>query len=70
MQVVDKVAKSQNKSDMLMEFLIFVLSILISTFVIRFAWNRSLVKHITILKPISTMFDAFILALSLSIIRA
>jgi hypothetical protein len=70
MQVVDKVAKSQTKSDMLMEFLIFVLSILISTFVIRFAWNRSLVKHITILKPISTMFDAFILALSLSIIRA
>ena len=70
MQVVDKVAKSQNKSDMLMEFLIFVLSILISTFVIRFAWNRSLVKHITILNPISTMFDAFILALSLSIIRA
>jgi hypothetical protein len=70
MQVVGKVAKSQNKSDMLMEFLIFVLSILISTFVIRFAWNRSLVKHITILKPISTMFDAFILALSLSIIRA
>ena len=69
MQVVDKVAKSQNKSDMLMEFLIFVLSILISTFVIRFAWNRSLVKHITILKPISTMFDAFILALSLSIVR-
>jgi hypothetical protein len=70
MQVVDKVAKSQTKSDMLTEFLIFVLSILISTFVIRFAWNRSLVKHITILKPISTMFDAFILALSLSIIRA
>jgi hypothetical protein len=70
MQVVGKVAKSQNKSDMLTEFLIFVLSILISTFVIRFAWNRSLVKHITILKPISTMFDAFILALSLSIIRA
>jgi hypothetical protein len=69
MQVVGKVAKSQNKSDMLMEFLIFVLSILISTFVIRFAWNRSLVKHITILKPISTMFDAFILALSLSIVR-
>lgn len=69
MQVVGKVAKSQTKSDMLMEFLIFVLSILISTFVIRFAWNRSLVKHITILKPISTMFDAFILALSLNVIR-
>ena len=68
--MIKEVAKSQTKSDMIVEFLVFILSILISTFVIRFAWNRSLVKHITILKPISTMFDAFILALSLSIIRA
>jgi len=69
MQVVDKVAKAENKSDILMEFLIFILTILISTFVIRFAWNRSLVKHITILRPLSTMFDAFVLALSLNVIR-
>lgn len=69
MQVVDKVVKSENKSDILMEFLIFILTILISTFVIRFAWNRSLVKHITILRPLSTMFDAFVLALSLNVIR-
>lgn len=70
MQVLDRVAKSQTKSDMLTEFLLFILNILIATFVLRYAWNRSLVKHITILKPISTMLDAFILALSLSIIRA
>ena len=69
MQVVDKVAKAENKSDILMEFLIFILTILITTFVIRFAWNRSLVKHITVLRPISTMFDAFVLALSLNVIR-
>ena len=65
-----EIVKTQNKSDMLTELLIFVLNVLIATFVLRFAWNRSLVKHITVLKPISTMLDAFILALSLSIIRA
>jgi predicted AAA+ superfamily ATPase len=70
MQVIDKVAKSQTKSDMLTEFLLFILHILIATFVLRFAWNRSLVKHITILKPLETMTDAFILALSLSVVRA
>ena len=70
MQVLDRVAKSETKSDMLTELLLFILNVLISTFVLRFAWNRSLVKHITVLKPISTMLDAFILALSLSIIRA
>ena len=70
MQVLDRVAKSQTKSDMLTELLLFILNVLIATFVLRFAWHRSLVKHITVLKPISTMLDAFILALSLSIIRA
>ena len=70
MQVLDRVAKSETKSDMLTELLLFILNILIATLVLCFAWNRSLVKHITVLKPISTMLDAFILALSLSIIRA
>ena len=70
MQVVNRVVKSETKSDMLTELLLFILNVLIATFVLRFAWNRSLVKHITIFKPIATMFDAFILALSLSIVRA
>jgi hypothetical protein len=67
--MLKEVAKSQNKSDMLTELLVFVLNILIATFVLRFAWNRSLVPHITVLKPIKNMLDAFILALSLSIVR-
>nr|QIZ31196.1 hypothetical protein orf00207 [Ostreococcus mediterraneus virus 2] len=70
MQLLNRVAKSETKSDMLTELLLFILNILIATFVLRFAWNRSLVKHITIFKPIDTMLDAFILALSLSIVRA
>ena len=68
--MLKEVTQSQTKSDMLTELLLFILNILIATFVLRYAWNRSLVKHITILKPISTMLDAFILALSLSIVRA
>ena len=69
MQVIDRVAKSETKSDMLTEFLLFLLNILIATFVLRFAWNRSLVKHITILKPLETMLDAFVLALALNVVR-
>jgi hypothetical protein len=32
-------------------------------------WNRSLSKHISILKPISSMLDAFILSISMQVIR-
>lgn len=67
--MIQEVTKAQNKSDALMEFLIFVLVVLDSTFLLRLVWNRSLVKHITVLKPIDNLMDAFILSLSLQIVR-
>jgi hypothetical protein len=67
--MIQEVSKARNKSDMLTEFLIFVLSILISTFLLRLVWNRSLVKHISVLKPINTMLDAFVLSLGLAVVR-
>ena len=67
--MIQEVTKAQNKSDALMEFLIFVLVVLISTFLLRLVWNRSLVKHITVLKPIDNLMDAFILSLSFQIVR-
>ena len=67
--MIKEVTKSENKSDALTEFLIFVLTILIGTFLLRLVWNRSLVKHITVLKPINTMLDAFVLSLSLAVVR-
>ena len=62
-------ANAKKMNEVVTEVLIFILSILISTFVLRFAWNQSLVKHITTLKPIKTFQDAFILSLAISIVR-
>lgn len=67
--MIQEVSKSNTKSDALVEFLIFVLAILVSTFLLRYVWNRSLVKHITVLRPIETMLDAFVLAISLAVVR-
>ena len=61
--------KSENKDDVLKQLLVFVLSILISTFILRLVWNSSLVKHITVLKPINTMLDAFTLSIALAVVR-
>jgi hypothetical protein len=67
--MISEITKSLNKSDALMEVLVFVLNILISTFILRLVWNRSLVKHISVLKPIKSLLDAFILSLSVQIVR-
>ena len=62
-------ANAKKMNEVITEILFFILSILISTFVLRFAWNQSLVKHITTLKPIKTFLDAFILSLAISVVR-
>ena len=62
-------AKSKKMNEATTEILVFILSILISTFVLRFAWNKSLVKHVTVLKPINTFLDAFILSIAVSVVR-
>jgi len=67
--MIRDIAKADKINDVLTEILLFVLVILISTFVLRYAWNKSLVKHISVLKPISTMLDAFLLSLSIAIVR-
>ena len=62
-------ANAKKMNEVITEILLFILSILVSTFVLRFAWNQSLVKHVSTLKPIKTFQDAFILSLALSIVR-
>jgi hypothetical protein len=37
--------------------------------VLRFTWNNSLVKHVTVLKPLNTFLDAFLLSITLAVIR-
>ena len=64
-----EIVKAETKSDMLTELLVFILNVLIATFILRLAWNRALVPHITTLKPIKTMLDAFFLALSINILK-
>jgi uncharacterized membrane protein YoaK (UPF0700 family) len=64
-----EIVKTENKSDMVTELLVFVLNVLIATFVLRFAWNQSLVPHITVLKPLKSMLDAFIISLALNVVR-
>lgn len=63
------IARSKSRSEMVQELLMSILVILISTFLLRLLWNQSLAKHITVFKEIETLGDAFLLSLSLCILR-
>lgn len=67
--MIQGLVNARKTRDAIAELLTFVLVILISTFVLRFLWNRSLVKHISVLKKLDTFLDAFMLSLALAVVR-
>jgi hypothetical protein len=67
--MIQGLVNARKTQDAITELLTFVLVILISTFVLRFLWNRSLVKHVTVLKKLDTFLDAFIMSLALAVVR-
>jgi hypothetical protein len=60
---------SSNVTDFLYNLAIVLLIIVISSFVLMFLWNRVMVQYVTVCKPIKTLLDAFLLSLTISIIR-
>jgi len=67
--MIQGLVNARKTQDAITELLTLILVILITTFVLRFLWNNSLVKHVTVLKKIDTFLDAFILSLALAVVR-
>jgi hypothetical protein len=63
------IAATKKTEDRVKLMILYAVIILISTFLLRFLWNESLVKHITVLKPIKSLLDAFLLSVALMVLR-
>ena len=48
---------------------VFLVILLINMFVIRFLWNTALVKHISVLKRVDSLFDTFLLSIALTLFQ-
>ena len=60
---------SANVKDFLYNLSITLAIIIISAFILMFLWNKVLVEYITVCKPIKSLLDAFLMSLTISIIR-
>lgn len=58
-----------NREDRMTLAIAYAIVLLISTILLRYLWNESLVKHITVLKPVKSILDAFLLSVALMILR-
>lgn len=63
-----KLLNSRNKKEMINNLIMFVLLVVISAFLVKFFWNRALVPHITVFKPVKTLLDALLLSIGLNLL--
>ena len=67
--MISAVANSKDTKDFLKNFVLFLIILIVSMFFLQFLWNKSLVPHITVLRPLTSLTDAFLMALALNLLR-
>ena len=60
------ILQSRNQKEALYNVIVMAIYIIIMTILLRFLWNTSLVKHISVLKPVDTLWHTFLLAVALA----
>jgi hypothetical protein len=69
MTSITAIVKSKSITDMLKSFIHYTLLLLIYTVLMRFLWNSALVKHITILTPLGSFKNAFLMVFALNVLK-
>lgn len=63
------ILKSRNQKEVIYNLLIFSIFVVLMTVIMQFLWNSTLVKYITILKPVDGLLQTFLLALGIALFR-
>jgi hypothetical protein len=60
---------SKTTSEAIYNIGVVLLIIIISAFILRWLWNKVLVPHVTVIKPLDTLLDAFLMSIAIAVIR-
>jgi len=60
------ILQSRNQKEALYNLIVFAIYIIILTILLRFLWNQSLVKHISVLRPVDSLWHTFLLAVAVA----
>lgn len=61
--------QSRSQKEMLYNAILLAIYIIILTILLRFLWNQALVKHISVLKPVDTLWHTFLLAVAVAMFK-
>ena len=60
------ILQSKNSRELAYNLTVFAIYIIILTIVLRYLWNNALVKHVSVLKPVDTLWHTFLLAVAVA----
>ena len=60
----------KNSGDCLRLTIIVLIVLFLQMFLVKYFWNKALVPHITVLKPITSLMDALMLSVGISTVTA
>jgi hypothetical protein len=63
------ILESRTQQEALYNALVFTAFVIVLTFIMRYLWNGTLVKHITILRPVDSLLQTFLLSLGIALFR-
>ena len=61
--------QSRSQKEMLYNLIVLAIYIIVLTILLRFLWNKSLVKHISVLKSVDTLPQTLLLAISIALFK-
>jgi|TARA_B100000035_G_scaffold130340_1_gene110776 hypothetical protein len=67
--MLKEISQTRSQNERTRIIILFLINLLISTFLIKLLWNKSLVKHVSTLRKVDTLLEAFILSIALSVVR-
>ncbi len=67
--MLKEISQTRSQNERTRIIILFLINLVISTFLIKLLWNKSLVKHVSTLRKVDTLLEAFILSIALSVVR-
>ena len=63
------ILQSQTQKEFLYNLVVFAIYVIILTVLLRFLWNNALVKYVSVLKPVDSLWHTFLLAVAVAAFR-
>jgi hypothetical protein len=63
------ILESRSRQEAIYNTLVFFAFVILLTFIMRFLWNGTLVKHISILRPVDSLLQTFLLSVGIALFK-